>query len=114
MADLCHVQMNVLPLWPKGFRITCVLFSKGRQEFSGDRGAIVWVQFAVCLLTIGVAVIEMWLLDPEKTHLERFSVPGPGEVGGNVLDLTPWRRHILSSFQSLCQTLMAWVVLDHM
>ena len=114
MTDLCHVQINVLPLWPKGFRLICVLFDKGRKEFPGDQWALGWVQFAVCLLIIGVAVIEMWLLDPNKTHLERFSASSQGEVGGNILDLIPWRRHFLFSFQSLCQALMAWVVFDHM
>lgn len=107
-------QINGLSLWPRVFRITCIFFDRARIEFPGDQWAIGWVQFALCLLVIGIGILEMWLLDPQNTNLIRFGDEYQSDAHWSGLDLEPGKRHSLSRFHSLCETLMAWIVFFQM
>ena len=58
---------------------------------------------------MGIAVFEMWLLDPGRSHLIRFGYPDTRDGGRTVKDLPPERISTLNSFQSLCTALIVWI-----
>jgi len=75
-----------------------------------------WIQCALCLLFMGLAGFNMWVINPDNTKLVRFdSWPGAMFLDGwNGLDLPPGRQNTLSHFQGLCRLLMAWIVFVQM
>jgi hypothetical protein len=106
-------------LFPQILRVLTVIYGVSRKKFSMHDWMLRFIQSIVCIALIALAVFDMWILDPENTHILRFQPKTASiAVGNNIppwggLVLPHWRQTLLGCFQRLCYILLVWCAIAY-
>ena len=106
-------------LFPQILRVLTVIYGVSRKKFSMHDWMLRFIQSVACIALIALAIFDIWILNPENTHILRFQPEVTSIAVGNDIPpwgglvLPHWRQTLLGYFQRLCDILIAWCVIAY-